>query len=38
MPFVLAEVCWGRVNLLISDGAETALIGGSSGTFGGEGV
>ena len=30
VPFVLTGVCWGCVNLLISDGAKTALIGGSS--------
>ena len=30
VPFVLAEVCWGCVNLLISDGAKTASIGGYS--------
>ena len=38
MPFVLAGVymCWRCVNLFISDGAKTALIGGAQLTFGGE--
>ena len=38
MPFVLAGVCWGCVNLLISDGAKTALIGGSLSRWGEGGV